>query len=70
MAIPVKIETVTVGNDNTDALEWFIHARAAICYEDGEHKGIHYVVIDDGTPATDAVLRDMVEDSGLYEIVE
>lgn len=68
--IPVVIESVTIGNDHTDSLEWFIDGRAAICYEEGEHQGIHFVVVDDHTPATDAVLRDMLEMNGLYEEVQ
>ena len=67
--IPVVIESVQIGNAHMDALDWSnAPGVAAICYE-GEHLGIHFIVPGSGISARH-VLRDMVDASGLYEVVD
>lgn len=63
--IPVHTQSVVIANDTTAALGWQLDGTAAICFEEGEHLGVHFVIpgVDD---AARSVLADMVEDNGLY----
>lgn len=66
--IAVRIETVALGNDNTDRLGWDLWGTAAICYDEGEQQGVHFVVVGTDS-AAEEVLRDLLDGAGIYTVV-
>lgn len=67
--IPLHVETVAIGNDFTDELEWDLYATAGIVYEDGPHQGVRFIVPGNDRDACDQ-MRALVEASPLpYTIV-
>jgi hypothetical protein len=73
--VTLHIETVDIGNDKTDDLGWQCIGIAAICYDEGEHQGFHYVLPANGGPAdyeaAKQQLLDMIEGSGFpYKVIE
>lgn len=63
--IPVVIETIEMGNDNTDALDWQNMGLAAICYE-GENPSIYMVVVGIGESSKQK-LYEMLDNDGRFQ---
>lgn len=67
--VKLHIQTVMIGNDHTDSLGAELYGTAAICLDEGEHFGIHFICAGDDRYARRFV-EEMVEGSAFpYEIV-